>query len=90
MFFCFQISDNDGVQLTNREIRLKSIRAAKHFIEMGFGKDDVFGFVAKNTYHLAPIVFGSLIIGAAVNPLDPSYKKGNTQTLKARSIDISM
>lgn len=48
---------------------------------MGFGKDDVFGFVAKNTYHLAPIVFGSLIIGAAVNPLDPSYKKGKLQTI---------
>lgn len=61
--------------MTNKEIRIKSIRAAKHFTEMGFTKNDVFGFIAKNTHHLAPIVFGSLIIGAAVNPLDPSYKK---------------
>lgn len=71
-----KISDNNGIQLTNREIRLKSIRTAENLLKLGFRKGDIFAFVAQNNHNLAPIVFGSIIIGAAVGTLDASFKDG--------------
>ncbi|CAO1417058.1 unnamed protein product [Diamesa serratosioi] len=40
---------------------------------MGLAAEDVVGFVAKNTTHLAPAVFGCILICAQINPLDPSF-----------------
>lgn len=71
-----QISDHNGIQMTNGEIRLKSIRAAQNLLKLGYKQKDVFAFYTKNGHNLAPIVFGSLTIGAAINGLDPNFKKG--------------
>lgn len=35
----------------------------------------MFAVLAKNSHHLAPIVFASLAIGSAVNTLDPQFSK---------------
>lgn len=70
-----QISDNDGIQMTFDEIRMKTIRAAQNLLNRGYQQKQVFGLMAKNSYHVSPIVFGSISIGCAVNTLDPSFKK---------------
>lgn len=41
----------------------------------GYNSKQVFGVLAKNSHHLAPVVFASLAIGCAVNTLDPQFKK---------------
>lgn len=63
------------MELTNKEIRRKSICSAQNLLKMGIRKNDVLGFYTRNSDYLAPVIFGSLIIGAPVNPLDPSFKK---------------
>lgn len=62
--------------MKNSEIRMKSIRAAEHLHNMGYGKNDIIGIVARNHHHLAPIVFASFAIAAPVNPMDPNFKAG--------------
>lgn len=69
-----QISANNGIQLTNTEIRQKTIRVAQNLLKLGITKNDVLGFCTRNSHYLAPVVFGSMVIGAPVNPLDPSYE----------------
>lgn len=61
--------------MTNEEIRVKTIRAAQNLQKLGFQPNDVFGFMARNSHHLAPIVFASLCLGCPFNPIDPSFQK---------------
>lgn len=75
MFNLIQISDDSGIQLTFDEVRIKTIRAAQNLQMRGYNSKQVFGVLAKNSHHVAPIVFASLAIGCAVNPLDPLFKK---------------
>lgn len=62
--------------VTNEEMRFKSISVAQNLLKIGVAKNDVLGLFTRNNTYLAPIVFGSLLIGAPINPLDPSYKIG--------------
>ncbi|XP_031621710.1 4-coumarate--CoA ligase 1-like isoform X2 [Contarinia nasturtii] len=54
---------------------MKTIRAAQNLQKRGYRSKQVFGVLAKNSHHLAPIVFASLAIGSAVNTLDPTFGK---------------
>lgn len=42
---------------------------------MGFEQGDIFCMVAKNSQHLAPILYASICIACPVNALDPSFTK---------------
>lgn len=57
------------------ELRLKTIRAAQNLQNRGYNSKGLFGVIAKNSHHIAPIVFASLAIGSPVNTLDPSFGK---------------
>lgn len=59
--------------MTFNEIRIKSVRAAQNLQKRGYGSKQVFGVLARNSHHLAPIVFASISIGCPVNALDPSF-----------------
>lgn len=62
--------------MKNSEIRMKTIHAAEHLLNMGYGKNDVIGVVARNHHHLAAIVFAAFAIGAPLNPIDPNFTAG--------------
>ncbi|XP_031628269.1 4-coumarate--CoA ligase-like 7 [Contarinia nasturtii] len=70
-----QISDDNGVELTFEEIRLKTIRGAQNLQNLGYEPKQVFSLMAKNSHHVAPIVFASISIGCSVNTLDPTFGK---------------
>lgn len=70
-----QINDDTGIQLTYNEIRLKAIRAAQNLQKRGYNSKVVFGVLAKNSHHVAPIILASIAIGCPVNTLDPSFGK---------------
>lgn len=57
------------------EIRTKTIRAAQNLQKRGYKSKQVFGLLAKNSHHVAPIVFASISIGCPVNTLDPTFGK---------------
>lgn len=61
--------------MTFEEIRIKTIRAAQNLQKRGYKSKEVFGVLARNSHHLAPIVFASMSIGCSVNTLDASFGK---------------
>lgn len=61
--------------MTFDEIRLKSIRAAQNFQELGYGSQQVFAFMVRNSHNVAPTIFGALCAGCSVNTVDPSFGK---------------
>lgn len=68
-----QISENNGIQMTNEEIRLMTIRAAQNITKLGSQKDAIIGIVANNHQHLAPIVFVAISIGCPINVLHHTF-----------------
>lgn len=70
-----QINENNGIQLTNEAIRLKTIRAAQNITKLGFMKGDMIGIMARNGHNLAPIVFAAMSIGCPLSTLDPTFDK---------------
>lgn len=57
------------------EIRIKTIQAAENLQERGYEPKQIFGLLARNSHHVASIVFGSISIGCSVNTLDPTFGK---------------
>ena len=72
----FQISDDEGTELTFDETKTLSIRVAQNLKRFGVGKGDVVAVLMNNSTYVAPIVFGSIFLGAPLNPL--VYGKGVT------------
>lgn len=70
-----QISEDNGIILTNAELYLKSVRAAQNLTKLGYVDGDIIGIVAKNSHQIAPIVFAALSIGCPINTLDPSWEE---------------
>lgn len=46
-------------------------------MKFGFKKSDIFVYVTQNNHNLVPLIFGSIIIGAATGMVDASFKDGN-------------
>ena len=65
----FQVSDNNGVQLSNFETYRRSIKFADYLSKAGLTQGDVVGTIVSNHENLAPLMFGCFTIGVAVNPL---------------------
>lgn len=70
-----QINHDTGITQTFDELRTKSIRAAQNLQSRGYKKGQVFGFIASNTHHIAPVVFASLYLGCPLNTMDPSFAR---------------
>lgn len=59
--------------MTYDEIRIETVRAAQNLHKRGYQSKQVFGLIAKNSQHVAPIVFASISIGCAVSTIDTSF-----------------
>lgn len=73
-----QVNDNNGVQFTNMQIRMHSIRLAMNLQRdpLGVRKDDVIGLVTRNHEMVSAVVFAAFALAAPVNALDPNFKVG--------------
>lgn len=71
-----QISENNGLRLTNRVLRTNAIRVAQNLDNLGIGVGDVVAIVAGNHHDVAPVVIAALSLGAPINTLDPNFKEG--------------
>lgn len=60
--------------MTFDELRTKTIRAAQNLQARGYKPKQLFGIVATNSDHVAPIVIASLAMGCPINALDVSYR----------------
>lgn len=68
-----QVCAVSGVEVTCDEMGKLMRNVAHNLMSLGIKSGDVMGVVAKNTTHLAPAVLGSILMGAVINPLDPTF-----------------
>lgn len=68
-----QVCADSSVELTCGEMSNLMTNIAHNLMDLGLKTGDVVGIVAKNTTYLAPAVFGCILIGAQINPLDPTF-----------------
>jgi 4-coumarate--CoA ligase len=69
----FQISADTGDQMTSQEMHHHIIRVAVNLLNTGLHKGDVICIAAKNSKHVAPVVFAALLLGLTVNTMDPDF-----------------
>lgn len=74
-----QESDDEFIMISNREMLILGIRFAQNLTRNSIGFGDVVGIVGRNSSFIAPIVLGSLIVGAPISPLDPLFTKEEIQ-----------
>ena len=67
--------------MTRREARSLSIKVAKNLLKLNVKPDDVVGFVCKNSKFVAPLMYGCIIVGAPIHPLDVSFTKDEIKQL---------
>ncbi|XP_055390017.1 uncharacterized protein LOC129618997 [Condylostylus longicornis] len=70
-----QISANNGIQITGKQMHTLSIRACQNLQLNRLKQNDIIGIAASNSHYLAPIVFGSYLCGTTLSTLDPSFRK---------------
>lgn len=76
-----QIFHEESSQLTCEELRIKSIRVAQNLTRIGVKPDDVVGVICKNSNNVSFLFNGCVLIGAPINPLEPSFEKDDIKHL---------
>lgn len=72
-----QVSDDEGVEMTCDELRVKIIRVAQHLKTFGINEDDVVGVICCNTIDLMAFVNGIMQLGAIVNPMSVDHSSAD-------------
>lgn len=79
------VCHDDGISMTCEETRVAAIRVAQNLTRLGFQRGDVFGFICRNGSDLTPALYGSMLIGAPVNPLDAGFMKDDIKHMFAQT-----
>ena len=75
------INHDDDTSLSCEEARKASIRVSQSLTKLGYKQGDVFGIICRNGKDLVPLLYGSLLIGAPINPLDVGFKKDDVKQM---------
>jgi acyl-coenzyme A synthetase/AMP-(fatty) acid ligase len=65
----FQISDDEGTEMTYEELKSYSIRVAMNLRRLDIKEGDVISVLLKNSTYVAPIIIGCMLNGSIFNPL---------------------
>lgn len=74
-----QINDNNGLKLSNGELRFNAIRVAQHLHRLGIRSGDIVAVLAANHHHVSSVVFGAIALAAPVNILGLNFDTGEFQ-----------
>lgn len=80
------ICHDDETSMTCHETKIASIRVAQNLTKLGYVKGDVFGFLCSNSTFLPAVMYGSLMIGAPINPLDIGFKRDDIKHMFEQSL----
>ncbi|XP_063702536.1 probable 4-coumarate--CoA ligase 1 [Culicoides brevitarsis] len=69
-------ADNDN-RIAFHEILEKSINVAENLKSAGYRQGDVFSIISRNNEDSAPVVFGTIFLGAVLNTLDVSLDESD-------------
>ncbi len=59
--------------MTRRETRELTINVARNLVKMNVKPNDVIGIICRNSKYLPVLLYGCIVVGAPVNPLDNSF-----------------
>lgn len=80
------ICHDEDISMTCEVTRIASIRVAQNLTRLGIKKGDVVGFLCTNSIKLPELIYGCLLIGAPINPLDISSKKDDIKHMFEQTI----
>lgn len=66
-----QVSADTNVEITCREMRVRTIKVAAYLRNNGLEQGNIVGVIASNSENLAPVVFACFSLGLPVNTLAP-------------------
>lgn len=69
------INHEENYSMTRGEARELSINVARNLIKLGIKPDDVVGVICRNSKYVPVVLYGCIIVGAPINPLDVSFGK---------------
>lgn len=70
-----QLNHDTGIEMSAREMRLKTLRIAASLTAIGIGAGDIVQIVLSEHDNLTPLWFGIIAAGAALNPLHISFSE---------------
>lgn len=68
-----QISHDEKYSMTRREARELTINVARNLMKLSVKPNDVIGVICRNSKYLPVILYGCIVVGAPINPLDNSF-----------------
>jgi acyl-coenzyme A synthetase/AMP-(fatty) acid ligase len=80
------ICHDEEISMTCEATRIASIRVAQNLTKLGVTKGDVVGFICTNSIKLPELIYGCLLIGAPINPLDIGFKKDDIKHMFEQTI----
>lgn len=69
-----QVDAGTGTEITAKEIRIKTIRAANNLQELGVRQGDVVAIATQIRNCIPPVFFACLAIGTPINTMDPDFQ----------------
>ncbi|KAJ6647281.1 putative 4-coumarate--CoA ligase 3 [Pseudolycoriella hygida] len=69
----FEICHEDNYHMTRREARELTINVSRNLVRLQIKPNDVVGFVCRNSKYLPVLLYGCIVYGAPINPLDNSF-----------------
>ncbi|GAB0092212.1 4-coumarate--CoA ligase 1 [Sergentomyia squamirostris] len=73
-----QISDNNGLCVTNGELLNQMLTIASNLLDRGVKRDSVIAIMARNGHLIASTIFSAFFLAIPVNTLDPNYSVDET------------
>lgn len=68
-----EISHDENYYMTRKEARELTINVARNLVKLNVKPNDVAGFICRNSKYLPVILYGCIVVGAPINPLDNSF-----------------
>lgn len=70
-----EISHDENYSMTRREAKELTINLARNLTKLNVKPNDVIGVICRNSKYLSVLLYGCIVIGAPINPLDNSFDK---------------
>lgn len=67
------ISHEENYSMTRREALQLTINVARNLMNLNVKPSDVIGVICRNSKYLPVILYGCIVVGAPINPLDNSF-----------------
>ncbi|XP_037033100.1 4-coumarate--CoA ligase 1-like [Bradysia coprophila] len=68
-----EISHDESYSMSRKEARELTINVARNLMKLNVQPNDVIGVICRNSKYLPVLIYGCIVVGAPINPLDNSF-----------------